>query len=73
AVEADLLHLLSSWFNAGFLQMRRVDWRSPAQLLEQIIRHEAVHRSTAGTTCVGGCSPTGAASDSSTRSCPTSR
>ena len=43
AVEADLLHLLSSWFNAGFLQMRRVDWNSPAQLLEQIIHHEAVH------------------------------
>jgi malonyl-CoA decarboxylase len=43
AVETDLLHLLSSWFNAGFLQMRRVDWNSPAQLLEQIIRHEAVH------------------------------
>jgi malonyl-CoA decarboxylase len=43
AVESDLLHLLSSWFNAGFLQMRRVDWNSPAQLLEQIIRHEAVH------------------------------
>jgi len=43
AVEADLLHLLSSWFNAGFLEMRRVDWNSPAQLLEQIIRHEAVH------------------------------
>jgi malonyl-CoA decarboxylase len=43
ALEADLLHLLSSWFNAGFLQMRRVDWNSPAQLLEQIIRHEAVH------------------------------
>ncbi len=42
-MEADLLHLLSSWFNAGFLQMRRVDWNSPAQLLEQIIRHEAVH------------------------------
>jgi len=43
ALETDLLHLLSSWFNAGFLQMRRVDWNSPAQLLEQIIRHEAVH------------------------------
>ena len=43
ALEADLLHLLSSWFNPGFLQMRRVDWNSPAQLLEQIIRHEAVH------------------------------
>jgi malonyl-CoA decarboxylase len=42
-IEADLLHLLSSWFNPGFLQMRRVDWNSPAQLLEKIIRHEAVH------------------------------
>jgi len=43
AVEADLLHLLSSWFNPGFLEMRKVDWNSPAQLLEQLIRHEAVH------------------------------
>ncbi|NDY93925.1 malonyl-CoA decarboxylase [Ideonella livida] len=42
-VEADLLHLLSSWFNPGFLEMRQVSWDSPAQLLEQIIRHEAVH------------------------------
>lgn len=43
-VEADFLHLLSSWFNPGFLRLQRVDWNSPAQLLEQIIRHEAVHR-----------------------------
>ncbi len=43
AVESDFLHLLSSWFNPGFLQMQQVDWRSPAHLLEQIIRHEAVH------------------------------
>jgi malonyl-CoA decarboxylase len=43
AVEADFLHLLSSWFNPGFLRLQRVDWNSPAQLLEQIIRHEAVH------------------------------
>jgi malonyl-CoA decarboxylase len=43
AIEADLLHLLTSWFNPGFLQMRRVDWHSPAQLLERIIHHEAVH------------------------------
>jgi malonyl-CoA decarboxylase len=42
-VEHDLLHLLGSWFNPGFLQKRKVDWNSPAQLLEQIIRHEAVH------------------------------
>ncbi len=44
ALEADLLHLLSSWFNPGFLQLQRVDWNSPAQLLEQIIHHEAVHQ-----------------------------
>lgn len=43
-VEVDLLHLLSSWFNPGFLQLRRVDWRAPAHLLEQIIHHEAVHQ-----------------------------
>jgi malonyl-CoA decarboxylase len=43
AVENDFLHLLSSWFNPGFLQLRRVDWNAPAQLLEQLIRHEAVH------------------------------
>lgn len=42
-VEHDMLHLLGSWFNPGFLQMRKVDWNSPAQLLEQIIHHEAVH------------------------------
>ena len=43
AIEADMLHLLNSWFNPGFLQMKRVDWNSPAQLLEKIIHHEAVH------------------------------
>ncbi len=43
-VEYDLFHLLSSWFNPGFLELRRVDWKSPAQLLEQLIRHEAVHQ-----------------------------
>jgi len=43
AVDYDLHHLLSSWFNPGFLQIIRVDWRTPAYLLEQIITHEAVH------------------------------
>ena len=38
AVEADLFHLLSSWFNPGFLEMRKVDWNSPARLLEKVIR-----------------------------------
>lgn len=43
AVDADFLHLLSSWFNPGFLRLERVDWQSSASLLEKIIQHEAVH------------------------------
>ena len=43
AVDWDFRHLLSSWFNPGFLQIVRVDWRTPAYLLEKIILHEAVH------------------------------
>ncbi len=43
AVEADFLHLLSSWFNPGFLQMQPIDWSSSAALLERLIEHEAVH------------------------------
>jgi malonyl-CoA decarboxylase len=38
-----LLHLLSSWFNPGVLELQQVDWNSPAQLLEKIIQHESVH------------------------------
>ncbi len=43
AVDADFEHLLGSWFNPGFLRLVQVDWNSPAQLLEKIIQHEAVH------------------------------
>ena len=43
AVDADYLHLLTSWFNPGFLRLERVDWQSSAALLEKIIHHEAVH------------------------------
>jgi malonyl-CoA decarboxylase len=43
AVDFDLRHLLSSWFNPGFLKMHRVDWKSPAEILEKLIKHEAVH------------------------------
>jgi len=42
-VDADFSHLLATWFNPGFLDLRRVDWNSPAALLEEIIQHEAVH------------------------------
>jgi malonyl-CoA decarboxylase len=43
AVDRDISHLLSSWFNRGFLVLRRIDWSSPANILEKIIRYEAVH------------------------------
>jgi malonyl-CoA decarboxylase len=43
-VDRDLVHLLSSWFNRGFLVLRRIDWSSPALVLEKLIRYEAVHQ-----------------------------
>ncbi|MGQ0671824.1 MAG: malonyl-CoA decarboxylase, partial [Hyphomicrobium sp.] len=43
AVDADLQHLLQSWFNRGFLVLRKIDWQTPAAILEKIIRYEAVH------------------------------
>ncbi|MFL6826201.1 MAG: malonyl-CoA decarboxylase [Bradyrhizobium sp.] len=43
ALDRDVSHLLSSWFNRGFLVLRRIDWSTPANILEQIIRYEAVH------------------------------
>ncbi|MCR0980453.1 malonyl-CoA decarboxylase [Roseomonas populi] len=42
-LDADLHHLFTSWFNRGFLQLRRIDWQTPAAILEKIIHYEAVH------------------------------
>ncbi|QIB35488.1 malonyl-CoA decarboxylase [Ancylobacter pratisalsi] len=42
-VDRDFAHLFSSWFNRGFLVLRRIDWSTPANVLEKIIRYEAVH------------------------------
>ncbi|MGB3278672.1 MAG: malonyl-CoA decarboxylase [Pseudorhodobacter sp.] len=42
-LDADLRHLLSSWFNRGFLVLRPINWESPAHVLEKIIAYEAVH------------------------------
>jgi malonyl-CoA decarboxylase len=42
-IEADLAHLLGSWFNRGFLNLQRIDWRTSALVLEKLIRYEAVH------------------------------
>jgi malonyl-CoA decarboxylase len=42
-VDKDFVHLFSSWFNRGFLVLRRIDWSTSAAILEKIIRYEAVH------------------------------
>ncbi|HYI83563.1 MAG TPA: malonyl-CoA decarboxylase [Acetobacteraceae bacterium] len=44
ALETDLKNLLASWFDVGFLELRGIDWSSPASLLEKLVRYEAVHR-----------------------------
>ncbi len=43
AIAADLEHLLASWFNRGFLSLQRIDWTTPANILEKLIQFEAVH------------------------------
>jgi malonyl-CoA decarboxylase len=43
ALDQDFSHLFVSWFNRGFLDLRRIDWSTPADILEKIILHEAVH------------------------------
>jgi malonyl-CoA decarboxylase len=42
-VDADFIHLFTSWFNRGFLVLRPIDWNTPASILEKLIRYEAVH------------------------------
>jgi malonyl-CoA decarboxylase len=42
-LDSDLRHLLAAWFNRGFLVLRRIDWHTPAVVLEKIIAYEAVH------------------------------
>ena len=43
-LDDDFLYLLRAWFNRGFLELRRIDWRTPAFVLEKIIDYEAVHQ-----------------------------
>jgi malonyl-CoA decarboxylase len=50
-VDADFVHLFSSWFKPRLLVLRRIDWSTPASILEKIIRYEAVHLSATGTIC----------------------
>lgn len=43
ALERPLAALLSSWFDVGMLELRHINWDSPASLLEKLIQYEAVH------------------------------
>ncbi len=43
ALDSDLRRLLANWFDVGFLELRRIDWNSPAALLERLVGYEAVH------------------------------
>ncbi|MDX1606155.1 MAG: malonyl-CoA decarboxylase family protein, partial [Candidatus Competibacterales bacterium] len=42
-VDRDFQHLFGSWFNRGFLVLRRIDWHTSAAVLEKLIEYEAVH------------------------------
>ncbi len=43
ALSEDLIPLLGAWFDVGFLDLVRIDWRAPASLLEKLVAYEAVH------------------------------
>jgi malonyl-CoA decarboxylase len=45
-LDRDLRELLLSWFDTGFLDLRAIDWDSPASLLEKLVAYEAVHQIT---------------------------
>lgn len=42
-LDADLVQAFRSWFNRGFLELREIDWQTPAHILEKLIAYEAVH------------------------------
>lgn len=42
-LDSELRDLLASWFDVGFLELRRITWDAPATLLEKLIAYEAVH------------------------------
>jgi len=42
-IDQDFVHLFTSWFNKGFLKLERINWDTPAAVLEKLIQYEAVH------------------------------
>ncbi len=43
SLDREFQRLLATWFDVGFLELRRITWDSPAALLEKLIAYEAVH------------------------------
>ncbi len=44
ALDNDVYRLLESWFDVGFLDLRLITWKTPADLLEKLVKYEAVHK-----------------------------
>ena len=44
ALDSDVYRLLESWFDVGFLDLRLITWKTPADLLEKLVKYEAVHK-----------------------------
>lgn len=42
-LDRELLSLFQAWFNRGFLELRHIDWQTPAIILEKLIQYESVH------------------------------
>ncbi len=42
-LDADFSHVLTPWFNIGFLDLRLMEWSSAANVLHKVITYEAVH------------------------------
>jgi malonyl-CoA decarboxylase len=42
-LDQDFALQFRAWFNRGFLQLRRIDWQTPALILEKLIEYESVH------------------------------
>ncbi len=43
ALDAEMEYMFSTWFDVGFLELRRISWDSAASLIEKLIQYEAVH------------------------------
>ena len=43
ALDVEMEYMFSTWFDVGFLDLRRICWDSPASLIEKLIKYEAVH------------------------------